>query len=223
MKIFSVANFYTMKSMETLLQAWNYYKPEERRNIAIYLVGIILYRFGLEVFNGSIITLAIDRFSPENTFEKLGALTGINQAMQFFGAILIVQFPNGIADIQGPLVKSSSTQIVLSTVVLVFGAMTILLIITDRATGGRIKGSGDSMPTYGDYNPDILFPVFFISGFFLSLIMELKELGLFHGMVELVRRVIRRDLVNGQVQKLGNLDKLVFSSSLQLTKGSCLL
>ena len=67
------------------------YQPAERRNIAVYIAGVILYRIGLEVFNGSIITLAIDRFSEDHTFEKLGALTGINQAMQCIGAILIVR------------------------------------------------------------------------------------------------------------------------------------
>lgn len=76
--------------MEGVLEIWSFYKPKERRNIAIYLAGVVLYRFGLEIFNGSIITLAVDRISPEHTFEKLGALTGINQAMQFLGAVLIV-------------------------------------------------------------------------------------------------------------------------------------
>jgi len=59
--------------------------------MAIYIAGVTLYRFGLEVFNGSIITLALDRFAPDHTFEKVGALTGINQAMQCVGAVLIVQ------------------------------------------------------------------------------------------------------------------------------------
>jgi hypothetical protein len=82
-----------LKIVKDILEGWSFYKPIERRNIALYIAGIVLYRFGLEIFNGSIITLAIDRFSPEHTFEKLGALTGINQAMQFLGAILIVHVP----------------------------------------------------------------------------------------------------------------------------------
>jgi hypothetical protein len=40
-------------------------------------------------FNGSIVTLATDRFKAANTFSKLGALTGLNQAMQVVGSILI--------------------------------------------------------------------------------------------------------------------------------------
>lgn len=58
--------------------------------MAMYIAGVTLYRIGVEVFNGSIITLALDRFAPEHTFEKVGALTGINQVMQCIGAILIV-------------------------------------------------------------------------------------------------------------------------------------
>ena len=74
------------------MEIWILYTPKKRRNIGIYVVGIVLYRFGLEVFNGSLITLAVDRFPPGHTFEELGALTGINQAMQFFGAVLIVRY-----------------------------------------------------------------------------------------------------------------------------------
>src|SRR5208282_3713709 len=84
-------DIFQFKIVRNSMDTWTLYKPEERRNIGIYVVGIVFYRFGLEVFNGSIITLAVDRFSPEHTFETLGVLTGLNQAMQFFGAILIVQ------------------------------------------------------------------------------------------------------------------------------------
>ncbi|KAL7416275.1 hypothetical protein BDY24DRAFT_412485 [Mrakia frigida] len=61
---------------------WSDFTPLERKNIGIYIVGIMLYKLGLESFNGSIITLATDRFTASNTFGKLGALTGLNQAMQ---------------------------------------------------------------------------------------------------------------------------------------------
>jgi hypothetical protein len=39
----------------------------------------MLYKLGLESFNGSIVTLATDRFGGGSTFGKLGILTGINQ------------------------------------------------------------------------------------------------------------------------------------------------
>ena len=75
------------------VESWRLYTPKERRNIAIYALGIVFYKFGIEAFNGSIITLATDRFRAVNTFSKLGALTGLNQAMQCVGAILIVRPP----------------------------------------------------------------------------------------------------------------------------------
>jgi hypothetical protein len=69
---------------------WGTYRSEERRNIIIYLTGISLYRFGLEILNGSIITLSLDRFPSTKTFELLGALTGIHLATQYVGAVIIV-------------------------------------------------------------------------------------------------------------------------------------
>lgn len=37
---------------------------------AIYVGGIMFYKLGLELFNGSITTLATDRFQDTNTFTK---------------------------------------------------------------------------------------------------------------------------------------------------------
>lgn len=37
---------------------------------AIYIAGIMFYKLGLEFFNGSITTLATDRFSTAHTFTK---------------------------------------------------------------------------------------------------------------------------------------------------------
>ena len=80
------------------VESWRLYTPKERKNIAIYTLGIVFYKFGIEAFNGAIITLATDRFRAVNTFSKLGALTGLNQAMQCVGAILIVNLGVGNAD-----------------------------------------------------------------------------------------------------------------------------
>jgi cytochrome c biogenesis protein CcdA len=73
------------------------FTPQERRNIAIYIAGIMVYKFGLEAFNGSIIALASNRYdyeaihngTPSRTFERVGLLTGLNQAFQCIGSILI--------------------------------------------------------------------------------------------------------------------------------------
>ncbi|CAF4336800.1 unnamed protein product, partial [Adineta steineri] len=36
-----------------LFRIWKLYSSREKRNIIIYIVGIMLYKFGLEAFNGS--------------------------------------------------------------------------------------------------------------------------------------------------------------------------
>lgn len=65
----------------SMRKVWASYTPAERKNIAIYITGIMFYKFGLETFNGSIITLATDRFGDQ-AFKKLGILQGLNQAFQ---------------------------------------------------------------------------------------------------------------------------------------------
>lgn len=70
-----------MGEMGKLREIWHTYSPSERRNIAIYIVGIMFYKFGLEAFNGSITTLAVDRFGSQ-AFKKQGMLQGLNQAFQ---------------------------------------------------------------------------------------------------------------------------------------------
>ncbi|KAG8779890.1 hypothetical protein FS842_004446 [Serendipita sp. 407] len=119
---------------------WNSFTPRERRNIAIYIGGIMLYKLGLESFNGSIVTLATDRFKAANTFSKLGALTGLNQAMQVVGSILIA-----------PLVKKFPTRSVLASAILVFGLITTLFLIIDAATGGKPKVSNGDKLKYGSW------------------------------------------------------------------------
>ncbi|OLL25432.1 hypothetical protein NEOLI_000528 [Neolecta irregularis DAH-3] len=169
-------------SLRKLFQAFT---PSERKNIIIYVLGIMLYKFGLEAFTGSIITLATDRFNSDHTFTKLGALTGLYQAMQCVGAILIA-----------PLIMRFSTKAVLACTVLIFGCLTTLLMIIDASTGGKIQNATDSKPTYGRYTPNIIFPIY-------------CSTGVCYGMVELIRRIIPRDLVGGNVQKLRRLDALV--------------
>lgn len=39
---------------------------------AVYIAGIMFYKLGLEFFNGSITTLATDRFQAAHTFTKRG-------------------------------------------------------------------------------------------------------------------------------------------------------
>ncbi|KAK2041779.1 hypothetical protein LZ31DRAFT_625168 [Colletotrichum somersetense] len=177
------------------------FSPKERRAIIFYICGIMLYKFGLEAFNGSITALATNRYdyesrikgTPSRTFERLGLLQGLNQASQCVGSILIA-----------PLIKHYPTKNVLSSAILIFGLMTAILLILDAATGGtfipagyrREKHPKNDWPYYGIYNNDAIIPIYTIT-------------GIAYGMVELIRRVIPRDIVGGDVQKLRQMDSLV--------------
>ncbi|KAF2170982.1 hypothetical protein M409DRAFT_18954 [Zasmidium cellare ATCC 36951] len=180
----------------SLLDTWRMYAPEERRNIMIYIVGIMLYKFGLEAFNGSVIALATNRYDTieggGNTFERIGLLTALNQTFQCIGSILIA-----------PLIKRYATKNVLSCAIIVFGLLTAILLIVDAATGGRIKPRNwdathdeEDFSYYGDWDTDGIIPIYCIT-------------GIAYGMVELIRRVIPRDIVGGNVQKLRRMDALV--------------
>ncbi|KAF8651057.1 hypothetical protein AX16_004920 [Volvariella volvacea WC 439] len=166
-------------------EIWRSYSAAERRNIAFYIGGIMFYKLGLEFFNGSITTLATDRFTAASTFTKLGAAQGVNQAAQCVGAILIA-----------PLVNKWPTRTVLTSAILLFGLMTVILLIVDAATGGRIKPAGATKPVYGEWNPNAIFVVWTLA-------------GVAYGMVELIRRVIPADIVGGHPGKLRRMDATV--------------
>jgi hypothetical protein len=181
-------------------ESWRAFTGKEKRNMAIFIFGIMLYKFGLEAFNGSIIALATNRYDYEairnktkpRTFERVGLLSGLNQAFQCVGAILIA-----------PMVRGFSTKTVLSAAVLVFGFFTAILLIMDASTGGtfvpaafRKKHPENDFHYYGTYNTDAMIPVFCVA-------------GVAYGMVELIRRVIPRDIVGGNIQKLRQMDALV--------------
>lgn len=168
-----------------LRKVWDSYSPTQRRNIAIYIGGIMFYKFGLEFFNGSITTLASDRFKAAATFTKLGAAQGVNQAAQCVGAILIA-----------PLIKRWPTRSVLASAILFFGFMTTILLIVDAGTGGSMKKSASAKVDYGSWNPDAIFVVWTLA-------------GIAYGMVELIRRVIPADIVGGHVGKLRRMDATV--------------
>jgi hypothetical protein len=166
-------------------EIWNSYSGIEKRNIAIYILGIMFYKLGLEFFNGSITTLATDRFNAATTFTKLGAAQGVNQAAQCVGAILIA-----------PLIKKWPTRSVLAGAIFLFGLMTVILLIVDAATGGKLRPKGAKTPSYGDWHPNLIFVVWTLA-------------GIAYGMVELIRRVIPADIVGGDVGKLRRMDATV--------------
>ncbi|KAF9156553.1 hypothetical protein DFQ26_009306 [Actinomortierella ambigua] len=159
------------------------FNATERRNIIIYMLGIMMYKFGLEAFTGSITLLALERFNQKQSYGSLAILQALNQAFQCVGSIAIA-----------PLIKRFPTRSVLSASILLFGILSAVIVIVDVSTGGGIPQGGKKRP--GNWDPIILFPVY-------SLI------GICHGMVELIRRVIPRDIVGGDVVKLKRMDGLV--------------
>ena len=147
-----------VRPIAVIRETWNIYTPVERRNIAMYIAGIMMYKFGLEAFNGSVIALATNRYDDLGermhtsiTFQRVGVLTGLNQAFQCVGSILIA-----------PLIKRYPTKNVLACAVLIFALMSSLLLILDAATGGRFAPRGwpeDDFSYYGDYNTDAMIPI----------------------------------------------------------------
>ncbi|KAL1883986.1 hypothetical protein Daus18300_000094 [Diaporthe australafricana] len=177
------------------------FTPSERRNIILYIIGIMIYKFGLEAFNGSIVALATNRYdydaflsgTSSKTFERVGLLTGLNQAMQCVGSIIIA-----------PLIKQFPTKNVLSGAIIIFAIFTAILLIVDAAAGGswipeEYKGLNhpdDRFEYYGRFNTDGMIPIYAVC-------------GIAYGMVELIRRIIPRDIVGGNVQKLRRMDSVV--------------
>ena len=175
------------------------FTAQEKRNILIYIFGIMLYKFGVEAFNGAIVTLATNRYDQDahkaktsaRTFEKVGLIIGLNQASQCIGSALI-----------GPLIKRWRTQIVLSVTIFTFALSTFVFIIIDAATGGHMKPKDfvpkhkDDFSYYGNYRTDLLIPVYCIAGVTL-------------GMVESIRRVIPANIAGDNIVKLRKMDALV--------------
>ena len=147
-----------VRPVAVIRETWNIYTPIERRNIAIYIAGIMMYKFGLEAFNGSVIALATNRYDELEktthisiTFQRVGVLTGLNQAFQCVGSILIA-----------PLIKRYPTKNVLACAVLIFAFMSSLLLILDAATGGKFVPRGwpkNDFSYYGDYDTDAMIPI----------------------------------------------------------------
>jgi hypothetical protein len=153
-----LSNVTMVRPVAVVRETWNLYTPLERRNIIIYIAGIMMYKFGLEAFNGSVIALATNRYDELEkrthisiTFQRVGVLTGLNQAFQCVGSILIA-----------PLIKRYPTKNVLACAVLMFGFMSSILLILDAATGGKFRPSNhphNSFSYYGDYNTDGMIPI----------------------------------------------------------------
>ena len=117
--------------------SWNTFNAIEKRNITIYIVGIMFYKFALECFNASIILLAADRFKSVQAFTSVGILSGLNQAFQCVGSIAVA-----------PLIQRWPTRTILSGSIGIFGLLSALVMIIDKATGGGFPDA-DGKNRYG--------------------------------------------------------------------------
>ncbi|KAK1228162.1 hypothetical protein PQX77_008795 [Marasmius sp. AFHP31] len=168
-----------------MIGPWKDFTSSQLRNMTVYIIGIMFYKFALEWYNGAFINLANERFGDAR-YTKIGILTGLNYAMQCVGSIIVA-----------PLIKKYPTRSVLSTAVFIFGLISAILLVVDAATDGKMKWNTPNKQTrYGTWNPNGLFPIYIIS-------------GVSYGTVELIRRVIPRDIVGGDVSLLRRMDATV--------------
>ncbi|KAL0634944.1 hypothetical protein Q9L58_006138 [Maublancomyces gigas] len=133
--------------------------------------------------------IALEKWGDEK-HQKYGLLRGLDQLFQCVGSILVA-----------PLIRRFPIRNILICAAGVFGFLSAILMVVDVSTGGRIKIPDDpelSLPTdyHGKYSPNVMFPVVCAS-------------GIVYGMVELIRRVIPRDIVGGDIGKLQQMDALV--------------
>ncbi|KAJ3040153.1 hypothetical protein HDV00_011373 [Rhizophlyctis rosea] len=161
------------------------FSAEEKRNIIMYIAGIMAYKFALESYNGTIKALALERLTV-NTFMYNGYLDGFNQAAQCIGSIVVA-----------PLVRHFHTRTVLGSAIIGFALISSLAMIIEAATGGKVpQQSPTGKAIAGSWDARGVIPIFVFA-------------GITHGMVELIRRIIPRDIVGGNVSKLRKMDSIV--------------
>lgn len=107
------------------------FNENEARNVILYIIGIMFYKFALETYLGSISITAADRFPKENAFALLGALQGANQACQCIGSLMVA-----------PLVLRFQTNRVLGMAIWVFCIMAVALLICEGASDGTLTTKG---------------------------------------------------------------------------------
>jgi len=153
-------------------------------------------QFGLEQYNGTVKALAVDRFASWNypKYTYSGYMDGFNAATQCIGSIIV-----------GPLMTIFPIKTVLSTSLLVFAVISMIIMCVEKANGGTFPTkcvTKDLLPpvctgaTAGNWDPAGIIPVFVFS-------------GIPFGAIEIVRRIIPQQIVGGNEMKLKKLDSLV--------------
>lgn len=172
------------------------FSKSERWNIACYIIGVMCYKFGLESYNGTVKSLAVDRFTTAGlpVYQYTGYLEGFQAATQCVGSIIV-----------GPMMKLYSVKSVLTFFLIVYAFISMIIMSVEHANGGTMPTkcvSKDGLPPVctgavaGDWDPVGIIPIFVFS-------------GIPFGGIELIRRVIPQKIVGGNEFKLKKLDALV--------------
>lgn len=185
-----------MPWLQELRSSLDLFTPTERNDIIIYIVGLMIFKFGTEAYNGSMMALATNRYDlyaqltgdHRITFQRVGLIQGLNLGMRCFGSILV-----------GPLTTRFQVKYVFAGACTLLGLSTAVLMIIDAANGGDFK-DGDA-ETVGYFHPDVFIPIHTLC-------------GIGNGMTDLVRAIIPSDVVGGHSQKLQKMDSLVSASHL---------
>lgn len=180
-----------MRWLQEIRASLEAFTPTERRDVVIYILGIMIFKFGTEAYNGSVVALATNRYDhlasitgdTAATFQRIGLLQGLSLGMRCFGSILV-----------GPLITRFPTRTVFGAACVLLGLSTTVLLILDATTGGNFKQHG--IEKMGTFNPDFLIPIH-------------VACGIGNGMTDLVRAIIPSDLVGGHVEKLQKVDCVV--------------
>ncbi|CAG8438847.1 6679_t:CDS:2 [Diversispora eburnea] len=158
------------------------FNAAEMKNIAFYIGGIMCFKFAYETLSNSISLIAQERF-PKGALTLASTLTSTFNVMQILFSIAGAQ-----------LLIHYNTNKILAFSMFCFGALALVLIILEAATGGYIGAADKWVP--GTWAPELLFALYLPMGGCL-------------GVVELVRRVIPRDIVGEDPIKLMKMDASV--------------
>lgn len=172
------------------------FSKSERWNIACYIIGVMCYKFGLESYNGTVKSLAVDRFTTAGfpVYQYTGYLEGLQAATQCVGSIIV-----------GPMMRLYSVKSVLTFFLIVYAFISMIIMAVEHANGGTMPTkciSKDGLPPVctgaidGDWDPVGIIPIFVVS-------------GIPFGGIELIRRVIPQKIVGANEFKLKKLDALV--------------
>ncbi|RIA95385.1 major facilitator superfamily domain-containing protein [Glomus cerebriforme] len=157
------------------------FSHEEKSNIILYILGIMCFKFAFESLGSSISLMAQARFSKEFALTMTPVLTSCFNIMQCICSIAAAQ-----------LLTRFRTNVILAFSMFCFAIFALILIIIDASTGGKLPIDGSKF-SEGHWSPWILFPIYLPMGGCL-------------GVLELVRRVLPRDIVGENPEKLKKMD-----------------